>query len=83
MTLTTHEVRLFAHEVGFGRVQLIFKHSTVEKVLERANDSESGLGASAVSDDINFVNAASCGVEADIVRVNCRRVFNSSVPFGG
>lgn len=78
----TDDMKIAREEI-FGPVQSILKYSTVDEVLHRANDSDYGLGAGVISDDINFVNTLSRGIRAGTVWVNCYNVFDSSVPFGG
>jgi aldehyde dehydrogenase (NAD+) len=72
-----------AREEIFGPVQSIFKWSTLEEVLERANDTEYGLAAGVYSKDIDEVHALSRGLRAGTVWVNTWNQFDTAMPFGG
>lgn len=54
-----------AREEIFGPVQSIFKFKTLDEVIERANDTEYGLAAGVVTNNINnalvFTNAVQAG----------------------
>lgn len=72
-----------AREEIFGPVQQLFKFSSVEEALERANSTTYGLGAAVFTKDIDkammFVN----GVRAGTVWVNCYNAVTPQAPFGG
>jgi NAD-dependent aldehyde dehydrogenases len=61
----------------------ILKFKTIDEVIERANNSEYGLGAGLVTKNlentIKIVNALRTGA----VYVNCYDIFTESTPFGG
>eukprot|EP00953_Heterococcus_sp_UTEX-ZZ885_P022315 12351-Heterococcus_DN1.PRE.2 len=64
-------------------VQSIFKFSTIDEVLKRANDSKYGLAAGVFSQNIDTINTLSRGLKAGSVWVNCYNKFASAAPFGG
>ena len=51
----------------FGPVQQIMKFSTMEEVIERANDTSYGLAAGVLTNDINKALAFSQAVNAGTV----------------
>lgn len=51
----------------FGPVQQILKFSTMEEVIERANDTQYGLAAGVLTNDINKALTFSQGVKAGSV----------------
>jgi acyl-CoA reductase-like NAD-dependent aldehyde dehydrogenase len=72
-----------AREEIFGPVMSVFKFDSNEEVLQRANESEYGLGAGVVTEDLDemhwFVNHLKCGT----VYCNCYNVLQKTLPFGG
>jgi len=72
-----------AREEIFGPVQQILKFKTLDEVLERANDSDYGLGAAVNTKDLDTMIAVSNGLRAGTVWVNCYNVFDCIAPFGG
>ncbi|CAK0737882.1 Aldehyde dehydrogenase 2 member B4, mitochondrial [Coccomyxa viridis] len=67
----------------FGPVQSILKWSSVEDVLERANDTEYGLAAGVFTSNLNMATTISRGLRAGTVWINTWNVFDAAVPFGG
>lgn len=78
----TDDMRIAKEEI-FGPVQSILKFKTIEEVIERANNTNYGLAAGVLTNNLNnamtFVNA----VEAGSVWVNCYSAVNVPAPFGG
>lgn len=72
-----------AKEEIFGPVMQILKYSTYDEVIERANNSDYGLGAGIVTKDINRALHLANGIRAGTVYVNCYDVFQPTTPFGG
>jgi aldehyde dehydrogenase (NAD+) len=72
-----------ANEEIFGPVMQILKFSEYDEVIERANNSEYGLGAGIVTKDINRALHLSAGLRVGTVYVNCYDVFQPTTPFGG
>ncbi|XP_073969316.1 aldehyde dehydrogenase, mitochondrial-like isoform X2 [Rhodnius prolixus] len=72
-----------ARDEIFGPVQQILKFSSVEEVIERANDSDYGLAAGVFSKNIDTVNTITQGLRVGTVWVNCYNVINCQAPFGG
>lgn len=72
-----------AKEEIFGPVMSIMKFSSVDEVIQRANNSAYGLGAGVVTKDINNAIKISNGIRAGTVYVNCYDQFDCNTPFGG
>lgn len=61
----------------------ILKFDNNEEVIRRANDSEYGLGAGVVSEDISELNYFIDKFKAGTVYANCFNVYTAMTPFGG
>lgn len=70
-------------EEQFGPVLPIIKYKTLEEAVEKANDSENGLGASVWSDDLDEAQTIAALLEAGTVWINQHGAINPFVPFGG
>lgn len=67
----------------FGPVVVVDTFKTEEEVLQKANDTEYGLGAYVFTNDINKALRLSAAIEAGTVTVNTAMGFHPTVPFGG
>ena len=72
-----------AREEIFGPVFSILKFKDVDEVIERANNTNYGLGAGVVTKNIETALKVVNGIRAGTVYVNCYDVFSESLPFGG
>ena len=72
-----------AKEEIFGPVMSIIKFKTIDEVIQRANNSNYGLGAGVVTRDIQKALKVSNALRAGTVYVNCYDVFDANTPFGG
>lgn len=72
-----------AKEEIFGPVMSILKFKSVDEVIERANNSNYGLGAGVVTRSVDNALKISNGIRAGTVYVNCYDVFDANAPFGG
>ncbi|XP_028042330.1 aldehyde dehydrogenase X, mitochondrial-like [Bombyx mandarina] len=72
-----------AKEEIFGPVQSILKFETFEEVVDRANDSNYGLGAGVITNDINIALAFVKHVHAGSTWVNTYEHITPQTPFGG
>jgi len=61
----------------------IFKFKTTDEVIERANNSNYGLGAGIVTKSIDNALKLSNAIRAGTVWVNTYDAFDSTTPFGG
>lgn len=67
----------------FGPVFPVYRFSTEDEVVKRANDSEYGLVAYAFTRDLGRAFRLSKDIEAGMVILNSGAVGTASVPFGG
>lgn len=72
-----------AKEEIFGPVQSILKFDTFEEVVDRANDSNYGLGAGVITNDITTALAFVKHVRAGSVWINTYEHVTCQTPFGG
>lgn len=68
---------------AFAPILPVLKWSDEADVIERANASESGLGASVWSKDLNRAQGIADQIQAGIVWVNSHFEVAPNVPFGG
>lgn len=72
-----------AKEEIFGPVMSILKFSDVDTVLERANNSDYGLGAAVMTRNFTKAQGIARQLRAGTVWVNCYDTFDAALPFGG
>ncbi|XP_063699354.1 retinal dehydrogenase 2 [Culicoides brevitarsis] len=72
-----------AKEEIFGPVQSIIKFKTLDEVIERANNTNFGLAAGVITNDLNTALTFAQAVEAGSVWVNCYDAVVPQAPFGG
>lgn len=72
-----------AKEEIFGPVMAIMKFSSVDEVIQRANNSNYGLGAGIVTKNIDNANKLANALRVGTVYVNCYDIFTANTPFGG
>ncbi|OWY99597.1 Aldehyde dehydrogenase [Phytophthora megakarya] len=72
-----------AREEIFGPVMSIIKFKSIDEVIERANNSEFGLGAGVVTSNLDNAIKISNGIRTGTVYVNCYSVIEPNTPFGG
>ncbi|XP_061729915.1 aldehyde dehydrogenase X, mitochondrial-like [Cydia pomonella] len=78
----TDDMKISKEEI-FGPVQSIHKFETFEEVVDRANNSNYGLGAGVVTNDVNTALAFIRHVRAGSVWVNTYEHVTAQTPFGG
>ncbi|SCU79967.1 LAFA_0B06744g1_1 [Lachancea sp. 'fantastica'] len=78
----TEDMRVVKEEI-FGPVVTVSKFSTVDEVIEMANDSQYGLAAGIHTRDVNKAIDVSNRVKAGTVWINTYNNFHQNVPFGG
>ncbi|XP_063625681.1 aldehyde dehydrogenase X, mitochondrial-like [Cydia splendana] len=78
----TDDMKISKEEI-FGPVQSIHKFETFEEVVDRANNSNYGLGAGVVTNDVNIALAFVRHVRAGSVWVNTYEHVTPQTPFGG
>ncbi|CAL9729642.1 aldehyde dehydrogenase 5, mitochondrial [Monosporozyma unispora] len=67
----------------FGPIVTVSKFSTVDEVVDLANDSQYGLAAGIHTKDLNKAIEVSNRVKAGTVWINTYNDFHQNVPFGG
>ncbi|XP_076293776.1 aldehyde dehydrogenase [Lasioglossum baleicum] len=72
-----------AKEEIFGPVQQILKFSSLNEVINRANNTDYGLAAAVFTKDIDKANYIVQGLRAGTVWVNTYNALAPQVPFGG
>ncbi|KAH0549409.1 aldehyde dehydrogenase family 1 member A3-like [Cotesia glomerata] len=78
----TDEMTIAREEI-FGPVQSILKFESLEDVIKRANDTNYGLGAGVLTNDINKAIKFAQAVDSGNVWVNHYGAITPSAPFGG
>ncbi|XP_065371986.1 aldehyde dehydrogenase X, mitochondrial [Calliphora vicina] len=78
----TDDMKIAQEEI-FGPVQSIFKFSSVDEVIERANNVKYGLAAGIITNDINKAMHFANNVDAGSVWINCYDAVLPQTPFGG
>jgi succinate-semialdehyde dehydrogenase/glutarate-semialdehyde dehydrogenase len=74
---------LLAQEETFGPVAGLFKFSSEQEVIERANATPYGLAAYVFSRDVNRVFNVSEALEYGMVGINTGAISMAAAPFGG
>lgn len=74
---------LIVHEEIFGPVVVALPYDDLDEVLQRANNTAYGLGASIWSRNLSRVQQLIPKIKAGTVWVNCHSLLDSAVPFGG
>src|ERR1700754_408540 len=72
-----------AREETFGPLLPIWRVSTLDEAIERANDSEYGLGASVWTNDVRIIHRVANEVDAGMKWVNQFHYGYDELPFGG
>lgn len=72
-----------AREEIFGPVQSILKFETFDEVVDRANDTNYGLAAGIITNDITVAMSFSKHVRAGSIWINTYEHVTTQTPFGG
>jgi acyl-CoA reductase-like NAD-dependent aldehyde dehydrogenase len=70
-------------EEAFGPVLPLLKYDDLDDVIARANDSESGLGGSIWSNDVDKAREIGQRLQTGTVWINEMFAFLPNAPFGG
>ena len=70
-------------EEQFGPVLPIIKYKTVEEAIQKANDTNTGLGGSVWGDDLDKASEVASRIQAGTVWINQHGAIHPMVPFGG
>jgi len=82
LTGAKKEMRVFQEEI-FGPVAPLYKFSTEEEVIAKANDTEVGLASYFYSRDVGRIWRVAEGLDYGIVGINEGLISNEMAPFGG
>ena len=77
------QTALMAREETFGPVAPLFRFTTEQEAIERANDTEFGLAAYFYGRDIGRVWRVAEGLESGMVGINTGLISTEVAPFGG
>lgn len=81
-TEVTDDMQIAKEEI-FGPVMSIMKFSSLDEVIERANNTTYGLAAGVCTRDIGKAIRLAKAIEAGTIWVNCYNVFDAANAFGG
>lgn len=70
-------------EEQFGPVLPIIKYKTVAEAIQKANDTQTGLGGSVWGDDLEQAAKVASKIETGTVWINQHGAIHPMVPFGG
>jgi acyl-CoA reductase-like NAD-dependent aldehyde dehydrogenase len=70
-------------EEQFGPALPVIRYSDVEDAIQAANDSDSGLGGSVWSSDIDYARRVATRLECGSVWINKHGAIQPNAPFGG
>ena len=74
---------VIAKEEIFGPVMSLMKFTTVEEVIDRANNTSFGLAAGVCTKNVQVGLKIARALRAGTVWFNCFNNFDAAVPFGG
>ena len=72
-----------AREEIFGPVMSVFVFDNEAEVLQRANDSDMGLAAGVITENLSRAHRVAAKLDAGIVWVNTYNITPVNIPFGG
>eukprot|EP01135_Chromosphaera_perkinsii_P008329 Nk52_evm8s1271 gene=Nk52_evmTU8s1271 len=79
---TTSEMRVYKEEI-FGPIACIYKFSSEEEAISRANDVSFGLAAYFYSKNMSRVLRVNSALEAGNIGINTPMFLSNYIPFGG
>ena len=82
ITNITPDMRVWNEEV-FGPVLPVASFSLYEEAIEKANDTEYGLGATIFTESNDVVARATRDIQSGMVKVNATAYSRPENPFGG
>jgi aldehyde dehydrogenase (NAD+) len=72
-----------AREEIFGPVISALPFNDIDEVMQRANDTEYGLGSGVWTSNLSTAHRMAKGLRAGSVWINCYQATDAAVPFGG
>ena len=82
MTQCQDDMRIVREEI-FGPVMSVLTFETEEEAIRRANDTDFGLGAGVITQDLSRAHRVADALEAGNVWVNTYNLIPADWPFGG
>ena len=79
---TNSQMKMVREEI-FGPVLSIERFSGLEDLVQKANDTEFGLGSGIWTTDLSNAHKVAKAIRAGTVFINCYNVFDAAMPFGG
>ena len=79
---TNSQMKMVREEI-FGPVLSIERFSDLEDLVQKANNTEYGLGSGIWTTDLSNAHKVAKAIRAGTVFVNCYNVFDAAMPFGG
>ncbi|WP_282034319.1 aldehyde dehydrogenase family protein [Metabacillus indicus] len=81
-TNVTNDMKIAREEI-FGPVLCVIKYSSMDEVIEMANDTIYGLAAGVWTRDVNKAYEAARKLQAGVVWINDWHMLRNDAPFGG
>lgn len=82
MTECQDDMRIVREEI-FGPVMSVLTFETEEEAIQRANDTDFGLGAGVITQDLSRAHRVADALEAGNIWVNTYNLIPADWPFGG
>lgn len=79
---TNSQMKMVREEI-FGPVLSIEPFSGLEDLVQKANNTEFGLGCGIWTTDLSNAHKVAKAIRAGTVFINCYNVFDAAMPFGG
>ena len=74
LTNVTESMKVYSSEI-FGPVACLYRFSSTDDVVQRANDTEAGLAAYAYSTDAAFLSDVGARLDAGVIGLNTTAIF--------
>lgn len=78
----TPDMRIYREE-NFAPIAGLCSYQELDEVIAKANDTEYGLAAYIISDDVNTINHLLRQLEFGMIAINTVKMTGPPVPFGG
>lgn len=81
--INTNRTMKMVREEIFGPVLAIERFSDINDLVQKANDTDYGLGSGIWTTDLSNAHKVAKAIRAGTVFINCYNVFDAAMPFGG
>lgn len=82
LTEVTPQMRIYQEE-NFAPIAGIIRYAQLDDVIKMANDTQYGLAAYIISDNVNTINHLLRELEFGMIAINTVKMTGPPVPFGG